>query len=290
MKYYEILEGAIDLHMHPGPTRIPYRINFFEAAKEAADAGMRAIVFKPLYFPTMDRAFAAEQSVSNLKVFGGIVLDFGMGGLNAHVVGNAIEMGAKFVWMPLFDSRHSIEKLGGNPSYRNMITSKKSITILGESGDLLPEMKEILEVIVKSRGVILETSHLSPRESIVLAAEAKKIGIEHVLVTHPLFPIIDANQDEIREMVTNGAIINHCIAACYPNPLRDALNPKKIADSIKDVGADHCVLSTDLGMALFPSPIEGLRGFCEMMKVAGISQREIDIMIKENPARILGLP
>ncbi len=289
MKYYEMLESAIDLHMHPGPTRIPYRIDFLEAAEEAAAAGMKAIVCKPLYFPTMDRAFAAEQFVPNLKVFGGIVLDFGMGGLNPHVVKNAIEMGAKFIWMPLFDSRHSIEKLSSNPAYRHMITSTKSITILGPSGELLPEVKEILEVMVTFPGVVLETSHLSPQESIVLTGAAKKIGIQHVLVTHPLFPIIDATQEEIREMVTKGAIINHCVAACYPNPVREALNPKKIADSIKDVGAEHCVLSTDLGMTLFPSPLEGLRGFCEMMKAAGISQREIDIMIKENPARILGL-
>ena len=289
MKYYEILEGAIDLHMHPGPTRIPYRINFFEAAKEAAAAGMRAIVFKPLYFPTMDRAFAAEQSVSGLKVFGGIVLDFGMGGLNPQVVQNAIEMGAKFVWMPLFDSKHSRDKLGSNLAYRHMLTSTKSITILGPSGELLPEVKEILGVMVQFPGVVLETSHLSPRESIVLIGEAKKAGIQHVLVTHPLFPIIDATREEIREMVARGAIINHCVAACYPNPVREALHPRKIADSIRDVGAEHCVLSTDLGMNLFPAPLEGLRGFCEMMKTAGISPREIDILIKENPARILGL-
>jgi hypothetical protein len=289
MKYYEILEGAVDLHMHPGPTRIPYRINFFEAAQEAAAARMKAIVFKPLYFPTMDRAFAAEHSVANLKVFGGIVLDFGMGGLNPQVVRNAIEMGAKFVWMPLFDSKHTVDKLSASPAYRHMITSKKSITILGPSGELLPEVQEILEVMVAFPGVVLETSHLSPKESIVLAGEAKKIGVQHVLVTHPLFPIIDASQEEIREMVAKGAIINHCVAACYPNPVREALNPRKIADSIKDVGAEHCVLSTDLGMNLFPSPLEGLRGFCEMLKAAGVSPREIDMMIKENPARVLGL-
>jgi hypothetical protein len=289
MKNYEILEGAIDLHMHPGPTRVPYRINFLEAAKEAAAAGMRAIVFKPLYFPTMDRAFAAEQSVSDLRVFGGIVLDFGMGGLNPQVVKNAIEMGAKFVWMPLFDSKHTIENLGINPTYRNMVTSGKNIVIVDEDDRLLPQVREILEVMVKSAGVILETSHLSPRESLALIEGAKRIGIQHVLVTHPLFPIIGATQDEICEMVRRGAIINHCVAACYPNPVRDALNPQKIAESIQDVGAEHCVLSTDLGGILFPSPLEGLRGFCEMMIAAGISKREIDIMIKENPAKILGL-
>jgi len=289
MRYHEMLEGAIDLHMHTGPSRLPYRIDFLEAARDAETAGMRAIVYKPFYFTTMDRAYAAEKTVSRLKVFGGIVLDFGMGGLNPTVVKNAIDEGAKFVWMPLFDSNHTIQNLSKSKVYHNMVSSTKGIEILNSGGELLQEVREILEIVAQKPHVILETSHLSPKESIILVSEAKRIGVKNVLVTHPLFPVIGATQEEIRELVSLGAIINHCIAYSYPNPTRESLNPKIIADSIKDVGPEHCVLSSDSGNIHGPAPVEAMRAFCEMMKTAGLSKEEIEIMIKKNPADILGL-
>jgi len=289
VKYYEILEGAIDLHMHTGPSRLPCRMDFLDAAREAEATGMRAIVYKPFYFTTMDRAFIAEKSVVKLKVFGGIVLDYGMGGLNPTVVKNAIDEGAKFVWMPLFDSKHTLQSLSKNSLYSDMVSSTKGLEILTPEEEIIPEVREILEIISKTPHVILETSHLSPKESIKLAAEAKRLGCKNVLVTHPLSSVIGATQEEIREMAGLGAIINHCVAPCYPNPLRDGLNPKVIADSIKDIGAKYCVLSSDSGNIHGPSPVEGLRAFCEMMKTAGVSKKEIEIMIKENPTDILGL-
>ena len=289
MKYYEILDGAIDLHLHTGPSRLPCRVDFLDAAREAEAAGMRAIVCKPFYFTTMDRAFIAEKSVDKLKVFGGIVLDYGMGGLNPTVVNNAIDEGAKFVWMPLFDSQHTLQSLSQSSLYSNMVSSAKGLEILTPQEDLIPEVREILRIISEKPHVILETSHLSPRESVKLVAEAKRLGCKNVLVTHPLSPVIGATQEEIRQMAGLGAIINHCVAPCYPNPLRDSLNPRVIADSIRDIGAKYCVLSSDSGNIHGPSPLEGLRAFCEMMKTAGLSKKEIEIMIKENPAEILGL-
>ncbi len=277
------------MHMHTGPSRLPCRIDFIDAAREAEAADMRAIVYKPFYFATMDRAFIAEKSGVKLKVFGGIVLDYGMGGLNPTVVKNAIDEGAKFVWMPLFDSKHTLQSLSKNSLYSNMVSSVRGLEILTTKDEIIVEVRDILEIISNAPHVILETSHLSPKESIKLAAEAKRLGIKNVLITHPLSPVIGATQEEIRQMVKLGAIINHCVAPCYPNPLRDAVNPKVIADSIKDIGAKYCVLSSDSGNIHGPSPVEGLRAFCEMMKTAGLSKKEIEIMVKENPADILGL-
>lgn len=47
---FELLKGAIDVHVHAGPhlKSSPRRVDPIEAAIQARDAGMRAIVFKGL--------------------------------------------------------------------------------------------------------------------------------------------------------------------------------------------------------------------------------------------------
>jgi len=41
-----LLKGAVDLQVYPGPSALPRRIDHVEAAASAASAGMRAIVGK----------------------------------------------------------------------------------------------------------------------------------------------------------------------------------------------------------------------------------------------------
>ena len=42
----DLLKGAVDLQVYPGPSALPRRIDHVEAAASAASAGMRAIVGK----------------------------------------------------------------------------------------------------------------------------------------------------------------------------------------------------------------------------------------------------
>ena len=41
-----LLVGAVDLHQHPGPSPFPRRMSILDAARDARDAGFRAIVAK----------------------------------------------------------------------------------------------------------------------------------------------------------------------------------------------------------------------------------------------------
>jgi hypothetical protein len=59
--------------------------------------------------------------------------------------------------------------------------------------------------------------------------------------------------------------------------------------SSKLIGAEHFVLSTDLGRKPDPLPAEGYKLFGEKLRGEGISGREIDLMMNENPARLLGI-
>jgi microsomal dipeptidase-like Zn-dependent dipeptidase len=63
----------------------------------------------------------------------------------------------------------------------------------------------------------------------------------------------------------------------------------KMAAAIKLIGAEHFVLSTDLGRKPDPLPAEGYKLFVKKLMGEGISAREVDLMMKENPARLLGI-
>jgi len=48
-------------------------------------------------------------------------------------------------------------------------------------------------------------------------------------------------------------------------------------------------MATDSGQASNPPPVEMLHYFIEEMLSQGMEEGEIELMVKENPARLLGL-
>ncbi|MCP8318895.1 MAG: DUF6282 family protein, partial [Candidatus Methylarchaceae archaeon HK01B] len=162
----------------------------------------------------------------------------------------------------------------------------EGIKILDEDGKLVPRIPEILDMVAESN-VILGTGHLTTTEIMVLVKEARRSGVKKIVVTHAdldttLIPIED--QKKLAEM---GAFIEHSFTPCMP--LRQRLDPKNIAKAIKAVGASRCVMSSDFGQFQNPLPVEGLRMFIEMLKRCGVDEEEIEVMVKDNPAKIVGL-
>ena len=66
-------------------------------------------------------------------------------------------------------------------------------------------------------------------------------------------------------------------------------DPAHMANVIKSIGAEHFIISTDLGQAANPPPAEGMRMFIAVLLKQGITAREIELMAKVNPAKLLGL-
>jgi microsomal dipeptidase-like Zn-dependent dipeptidase len=59
--------------------------------------------------------------------------------------------------------------------------------------------------------------------------------------------------------------------------------------AINEVGADSLVLSTDLGQQGMMTPPDGIENAVAALRAAGVSQADLDKMMKRNPARLLGL-
>ena len=83
------LAGVIDFHVHSGPDSRPRSVSDLEIARIAKRAGMRGLVFKNHFTMTADRAALAMHAVDGIEIFGGVVLNHAVGGLNAEAITGA---------------------------------------------------------------------------------------------------------------------------------------------------------------------------------------------------------
>jgi predicted metal-dependent phosphotriesterase family hydrolase len=69
-------------------------------------------------------------------------------------------------------------------------------------------------------------------------------------------------------------------------------------ETIRAIGPEHSIVSSDRGQGRGPeghesraqTHVEGLAAAARVLRDHGFTERELDIMFKENPARLLGLP
>ena len=283
--YDELLSGSIDMHFHPGPDVFKCRVDALEAAQQAKQAGMKAFVIKNHFYPSAPVAMMVNQLVPDFTAFGSVCLDYEMGGLNVYAVEYSARAGARVVWMPTFSSTNSISKMRG----LGLPLKGDGFSILDNKGHLVPEIGEMLPII-KEHEMVLASGHMSPTETFALEAEARRMGIDKFVVTHPLdhefFSEAFTKQDLI-QLAKNGAFIECTFLAFQASEFRH--DPAEMVDVIKAVGAEKCIMSTDLGQIWNPLPVEGMRMFMVTLIKYGISEEEIILMAKKNPAKLLGL-
>ena len=63
----------------------------------------------------------------------------------------------------------------------------------------------------------------------------------------------------------------------------------RYAEAIRQVGPQFCILSSDLGQKNNPLPVDGYAAFLQAMRSRGMTERDVNAMSKENPAKLLGL-
>jgi hypothetical protein len=281
----KLMMGSIDMHMHPGPAAGPCRVDAIEAARQAQQAGMKAIVLKSHSYTAAAIAMMVNQIVPDMRVFGSVCLDYEVGGLNVHALENGAMMGAKVVWMPTFSSANSINMMRA----QGLPLKGEGISIIDEKGKLVPQMEPILSVI-KRRDMVLATGHISPRETFALVEEAQRIGIKKIVLTHPTdkeFLEKLLTIEELQQLAKMGAFAEFTLVGMLPNEF--CHDPAQIVKTIKAIGPEHCIISTDLGQPLNPLPVEGMRILIATLFHHGLKPEEITPMAQTNPAALLDL-
>lgn len=285
------LAGAIDLHCHAGPDVVPRRLDDLALAREARERGLRAIVLKNHVTMTADRARLAMREVGGIEVFGGIVLNLAVGGLNAEAVRQMVAMEGgrgRIVWLPTRDAANEAVRAGVDRPHVPVV----------EAGRPTPALAEIFRLIAE-HDLVLATGHSSAEESIVVLRAARAAGVRRMLVTHALSPTIASTPGDLRTLADLGAFLE-CVWLTHapsarprggvpPNFSRAPVPLADLVEVIRTVGAGHIVLASDFGQPDNPSPPEGLAIFLESLLALGVSRHEIDEMVKRNPARLLGL-
>jgi Family of unknown function (DUF6282) len=273
----DFLEGAVDLHVHSAPDVDVRRFNDIELASEAARARMGAILIKSHQNSTVERAWLVSRFVPGIRVFGGLVLNETVGGLNPAAVRLAVSMGAKQVWMPTRSARNH-RRHDGLPG---------GITVLDENGQLLPAAEEILQILAGS-GCVLGTGHLSQEETFALIDRACALEGIKVLVTHPEWAPTFYSVAQQKTLAARGNVI---FERCFVSTThRCGFVPfETIEQAIAKTGVENTVLSTDLGQPDTPAPVEGMRTYAARLRSTGFSVDDIRRMMQANAARLLGL-
>jgi hypothetical protein len=273
------LRGVIDLHVHADPDSVPRSIDAVDLARLAKSRGMRALVLKSHWEPTASLAFLVRKAVPGIEIFGGIDLNRSVGGINPTAVERmaSIKGGSGgVVWMPTFDAENQVR----------YSKEDRPFVSVAKGGELLPEVKEVIGIIARRR-LTLETGHSSPAECLALIREARRQGVARIVVTHAMFAPVGMSIPEMQAAAKEGAYLEFVYGA-----LIGANRAFEIGDyvkAIRAVGARSCILASDLGQAGNPLHPDGLAAFFKALRGAGISQADIDLMSKTNPAKALGL-
>ena len=295
-RWEAVLRDTVDMHVHTSGDVFPRLLDDVEAATMARDKGMRAIVLKGHVTGTADRATVCARQVPGISVFGALVLNGPVGGLNPEAVDTAIRMGARVIWGPTMWSRNHARYVKTHPSrgYADigMRFPDEGITVLDEHGELLPVVREILS-LVAAADIVFCTGHLSIDESKVLVVEARRLGVNKIVVSHPEYENMNYSIADQVWLADAGALMEHTMSChlpfWFPTDRARYQTMWDINDAIKAVGPERCILTSDLGQVHSPPPTEGFREFIQMFRSLGASARDLDVMTKDNPSRLLGL-
>lgn len=314
-KSAELLVGAIDLHVHPGPHLLssPRSTNPIECAQEARDAGMRALVLMDVMTVSSGTAWLVEQVVEGIHCYGGIILNTAYGSLNPRAVMNATTYGngARFVSFGAHCTYYQASTEGRyedgawillREKYPKFAQDEMPRKIRIPDGPPCKELQEILEIIAANPQIYMISGHVSPQEAIRLGQLAKEFGIKKYLISS--HTSVDMDSAQIAKAIELGAYLEHTFAAggtvakthYYAEyEYRSGSKGPGIdgvmvaANQIRKFGAEHFVCGTDLGVYSASKPVSGMREYIACLMDEGLTDDQIRLVTSVNPGKLLDL-
>ena len=269
----------IDIHVHSDPDSRPRSIDALEVAKLSRANGMRGIVLKNHYDSTAGLAYIVRKEVPGLEVFGGIDLNLTVGGINPAAVEHMTQVSGgwgRVVWLPTFDAENQV---------RYSKESRRFVSV-SRNGALLPELIDIISIIAK-HGLVLATGHVSAAEALLVLGEARRQGVQNMVVTHAMNAPILMSVPQMQEAAKLGAFIEFVGGSLADADAQARL--ERFAATIRQVGPASTILSSDLGQKGNALPPDGFAAFIAALGAKGFTEQELDRMSKDNPAQLLRL-
>ncbi|GAB3041880.1 DUF6282 family protein [Parafrigoribacterium mesophilum] len=286
--------GAYDTHVHIAPDVMPRRIDDVSLARRFAEVGMAGFVLKSHYVSTAERAEVVRGVVPGVDVLGAVTLNGSVGGMNPVAVEIAGRQGANTIWFPTVDSlnqRGSRAKMpeGATPpmwaQLQDDLAAKgimaPAIAVLDDQGGVLPEVRDVLDVIA-AHDMVLATGHLSQPEIVAVVDAGLDAGIRRIVVTHPEFTSQQLPVDVQQRLAGRGALLERC----FTTPYTGKVTWEELFDHIRAVGPEYSILSSDLGQPFNPPVEDGLALLADQLLRAGFTDEEIHVMAVLNTRRM----
>jgi predicted metal-dependent TIM-barrel fold hydrolase len=194
--------------------------------------------------------------------------------------------------MPTVDAANHARTFGSTGAYDKQSstvarTGDIGIEVFDASGTPIDGLIDVLDLVAQHRA-ILSTCHLSVAEIEQLVPLARKRGIQKIMITHPFFKVPALDLETLKRLVSQGAYAE--FGYCTVSPMWNHAPLTRVVEAIEALGAEHCILMSDGGQRHNPMPAECLRVFAQCVFESGISERDVERMIKDNPLALLELP
>lgn len=289
-----LMTGAVDLHLHPGPSLHPRKVDHFEVARAADAAGMRAILLKDHYYPTMPIARLINDNLGlQTRVLGAIVLNNPVGGLNPSAVDYALKQGAKIVWMATAHAKNHLDHEAKEADFKNKfpVNSKKTVeaipaTLIDDKGVVRDEVKLILDLIAEADACV-SAGHHHISECFPFYEEAKARGVRRLFLNHPTY-VNEGTFQDITALVNMGVKMEHSICMFVPSTFH-LFDDDHLRAAIDAAGVENTFFGSDLGQKNNPTPVEGMRQIIEVLIRLGYDDDAIRLMTSTNAAELVGL-
>lgn len=286
----ELLQGAIDCHAHGGSDPFDRLLLEDEIAFDYSRARMRAVVFKTWYTPSASRIqlikkyldkWSMENAVKPVEVFGGVTLNYSVGGINPDAVKCCLGFpGFKYIWLPMVDSYH----------HRRLVYDDWSgvgIKLLDEKGKVVPALTEIFR-IAADNDLIVASGHYPYSDTKAVMEKAKHIGVKRMEIVHPAHIHSKTLISEMKEAASEGIKLMLSGLGTTAFPFHET-GPVYAVKMIKEVGADNLIYGSDYGQIHNPPHLIGTEWTIKLLLAYGATKEEVRKVMQTTPALHLGL-
>jgi hypothetical protein len=289
-----LMQGAIDLHTHPGPSLMPRAVDHIEVVQEAAEAGMAAVLLKDHYYPTMPIATLINKHFpSECRAIGAIVLNNPVGGLNPSAVDYALKQGARVVWMATAHAQNHIDHDKKDAEFKNKFptNSKRTVepvgaTLVDDAGAVRDEVKLILDLIAEADAAV-SGGHHHISELFPFYEEAKRRGVKRLFLNHPTY-VNEGSFQDIQQLTGMGVRMEHSICMFIPSVFQQ-FDREHLRSVIEAGGVENTFFGSDLGQKDNPTPVEGFRQIIRMLLEMGYDEAAVRRMVAGNAAALLDI-
>lgn len=291
-----LLRGSIDCHIHACPHMNGRSVTVFDAVRQAAAAGQRAIVLMDNFQNSSGYAALAQDELGHLgvEVLGGVILQPTAGGISYEAAQIAVDYGyglgsgARFLSLPTHHTRHIAMQEG-----RSALQAESAFHV-PDSGDLPGDLLQIINLCA-ARGIVFDCGHVSGTEALRLTEIARAHGVQQVRVH-----CSDHTPDIVRALADLGAycefsffVLSHAtqVGLTHADSEKHQITGLTLEVQTARIRAagTQALISSDAGISLLAPPVETFRQYLLLLRAQGFTDTELRQMSRDRPAAIFGI-